>query len=115
MRKITVAAILSFISLASPASAQTVDSDIRCFLLSNAFAKQASDEKARTLAAASLTFYLGRLDAKSTVPAIADSIRRNRTTIDPKTAGAQMSACAAHMGRLEQSIQAAVKGTAPSK
>jgi hypothetical protein len=117
MRKITtVASILFFISLASPACAQSaIDGDVRCFLLSNAFAKQATDEKARGLAATSLAFYLGRLDAKANVATIADAIRRDRQTIDPKTAGTQMSTCAAHMGRLEQSIETAVKSGAPAK
>lgn len=115
MRKFTLAAMAGFAALASPASAQVVDSDVRCFLLSNAFAKQASDDKARSVAAASLAFYLGRLDGKTTAPGIAAAIRRDGPMIDPKTAGAQMSACAAHMTRLEQAIQAAVKAGATPK
>jgi hypothetical protein len=120
MRKNTTTVGFYFAFLASPALAAsaagpTADNDVRCFLLSNAFAKQAADEKARGAAAASVAFYLGRLDGKIAAPAIAAAIRRVGPTIDQKTASTQMTACVARMGRVEQAIQVAVKAGGPAK
>jgi hypothetical protein len=122
MRKITIAAMVGIAALTSPApllaappAPSALGSDIRCFLLSNAYAKSATDPKARSAAAATLTFYLGRLDGRATPQVIASTMRSTGTTIDPKTAGAQMSGCAQQMARSEQSIQAAVRLLAAKK
>ena len=114
MRNITLAAMAFVVTTASPASAQSVPDDVRCFLLSNGFAKQATDPKARQVAVASLTFYLGRLDGKADAATIANTVRREGPAIDPKSAGAQMIACASRMAHAEQSIQAAINALAPA-
>jgi hypothetical protein len=109
MFRITMAATLCIAALASPASAQAVNDDVRCFLLSNAFAKKATDPEARAMASASLAFFLGRIDGRMPAPAMGDLIRRVGASIDPKAAGPQMTACAARLTHAEQAIQASVK------
>ncbi len=122
MHKITTAAIICIAALASPASVLAAPAppaapgdDVRCFILSNAFAKKATDPKARELAAATLTFYLGRLDGRASPASVAAAIRREGPTIDPKAAGTQMTACATRMARSEQAIQVAVGPPSPAK
>jgi len=88
---------------------------VRCFVLSNAFAKQAKDAGGRQLAAASMAFYMGRLDGRADPKTIAENVRRVGAAIDPKAAGALMSACANHMGRSEQALQTAIRALAPKK
>jgi hypothetical protein len=118
MGKITMAATAFIALLASTGSTLAApavsDDDVRCFLLSNAFAKSATDPKARATAAATLTFYLGRLDGRASPAVIAATIKRVGPTIDPKAAGPQMGACAQRMGQSEQTIQAAVKLLTPA-
>ena len=103
------------IAMAAPAAAQSLGDDARCMVLSNAFARQANDAQGRQLAAASLSFYMGRLDGKADAKAIADAVRQVGAHIDAKAAGAQMSQCANRMGHAEQAIQVAVRAEAPHK
>jgi hypothetical protein len=118
MRKITAVATAFIALMASSTSAMAApavsDDDVRCFLLSNAFAKSATDPKARATAAATLTFFLGRLDGRAPPAVIAAVIKRVGPTIDPKAAGPQMGACAQRMGQSEQTIQAALKLITPA-
>ncbi len=99
----------------SPACAQTVPEDVRCMLLSNMFAKYASDEKVRNAAARSLVFYIGRLDGRADAQTIASAMRAQASSIDPKTSGPAMDACASRVARAAQSIQALAKTVAPHK
>lgn len=120
MRNIVLAALVvtgaatAIAGFGAAASAQSLPDDTRCFLLSNAFAKQATDPKARQIAVAAVTFYLGRLDAKADANAIADSVKREGHSIDPKQSGPMMSACAQRMGRAEQAVQNAIRAQAPA-
>ena len=99
---------------ASPASAQSVADDTRCLLLSNVYAKADKEEQSRRIANQSLMFYLGRLDGRASATDIAAGVRAQAATVDPKTSGAQMSACAARMGRAQQALQAATNPGNPS-
>ncbi len=112
---ISIATIVSALGMAAPASAQAIVNDARCFVLSNAFAKAAKDENGRKVAAASMTFYLGRLDGKATPAVIADTITKQAAGVDPKMAATQMSICAAKLVRTEQGIQAMMKPPVPKK
>ncbi|MDP9057793.1 MAG: hypothetical protein M3N34_10805 [Pseudomonadota bacterium] len=108
--KLTIfAAGLLSLAIAVPVSAQSVPDDMRCFVLSNLFAKAAKDPRGRTVAAENALFYLGRLDGKADPRAIAASLH---SQIDPKTAGPLMTACAQRFGRVEQAIAAL---TTPAK
>ena len=101
--------------LPAPASAQTSADDVRCFLLSNVFARQAKEPKAQQLAAASVTFFMGRLDGRLNAASLLDIARRESHAIDPKTASDQMRACVGRLARSQQSLQAALKPLAPAK
>lgn len=98
---------------ASPASAQSVADDARCLLLSNIFAKANKEEAGRRTASQSQMYYLGRLDGRASATAIAAGLRAQAASVDPKTSGAQMGACAARVGRAQQALQAAVTAGNP--
>ena len=104
------AAGLLTLALVSPAAAQSVPDDLRCFMLSNIFTKAAKDDKSRMVAAQASLFYLGRLDGKTNPQALAAAMH---TKIDGKTAGPQMTACAQHLGHAEQAMQESIKSLAP--
>ena len=110
--KLTIfAAGLLSLAITAPVSAQSVPDDMRCFILSNFFAKSDKDPKQRMLAAESTIFYLGRLDGRAAPAAIASGLH---SQIDPKTAGPVMTACAQHLGRAEQAMQEAIRAQVPS-
>ena len=109
------AVALLIVGIASPASAQTVPEDVRCMLLSNIFAKGAADEKVRNRAAQNLAFFMGRLDDRSDPQGIVSAIRIQASSIDAKTAGPAMEACASRMARAAQSMQALGNRAAPHK
>lgn len=50
--------------LPTVAQAQTADPDVRCMLVSNVFAEKEPDAKKKQVAILSVTYYLGRIDAK---------------------------------------------------
>lgn len=97
---------LALITLAAPVWAQDIPSDVRCMLISNVFAKSASDDQAKDLASRILLFFAGRLDARDAAPAITTSIRDESGKIDPKTAAAEMNACRDRMVKATQALQA---------
>ncbi len=107
--KIFAAGLLS-LAIAAPVSAQSVPDDMRCFILSNFFAKSDKDPKRRMLAAQATIFYLGRLDGRADSKAIVTGLH---SQIDPKTAGPLMTACAQHLGHAEQNMQATIRAQAP--
>jgi hypothetical protein len=101
--------------LASPASAQTVGEDVRCILLGNAFTKVGSDDRQKGTAAQAVMFYAGRLDGRANEQTIIAEMRAQTATFDAKTAGAEMTACAARMQRALQTVQAAGRAVAPPR
>jgi hypothetical protein len=110
--KLTIfAAGLLSLAIAAPVSAQSVPDDMRCFVLSNFFAKSDKDPKRRMLAAESTIFYLGRLDGRADSRAIVSGLH---SQIDPKSAGPLMTACAQHLGRAEQTMQEAIRSQVPA-
>ena len=107
--RIFAASLLS-LAIAAPASAQSVNDDMRCFILSNFFAKSDKDPKRRMLAVESAIFFLGRLDGRAAPGAVISGLH---SQIDPKTAGPLMTACAQHLGHAEQTMQATIQSQAP--
>jgi hypothetical protein len=99
----------------SPASAQSFPEDVHCMLLSNIFAKGASDEKARNAAGQNLAFYIGRIEGRADPQAIATAMRAQASSIDPKTSGPAMDACGSRLARAAQPIQASGKMSLPHK
>ena len=89
----------------TPVAAQSAPDDVQCAVLSAVFAQQASQEANKQVAARALAFYVGRLDARGNPQALKSQIAA--TKIDPKTAPASMTACAA---RLNQAARALLPG-----
>ena len=91
------------------ATAQTVNDDVRCLLLSASFARVAKDENTRRGAAMTGAFYLGRVDGRISKPALAAAIRAQGKGLPAKEAAAAMQACAARATAAEQQVSAAQK------
>ena len=73
------------------AQAQSQPSDVKCLLLSNLYAKQAGDEKARATALQASFFYLGRVSGPgATVKA---RLNDEAKTLSSNNAGDAMAAC----------------------
>jgi hypothetical protein len=111
----TFAAGLLILGLVPSAHAQTVPDDVRCLLLSNMFAKSASDARGKEAGAKTLLYFLGRLDARANEQTITAAMRAQGATINARTAATEMSACAARMQRAQQMIQAAGRAATPPK
>jgi hypothetical protein len=104
MKIITFAGGALLVGMATPAPAQTVADDVQCLVLSNAFAKGASEEAAKQSAARTLVFYLGRLDAHADPQAVKSAMQALK--VDPKTASTAMTACATRFQHAVQALQA---------
>lgn len=115
MKPNMIAASLFLIGLAVPASAQGIQEDIRCVLLSGMFAKGAKDEKGKQIARLTGAFYLGRVDGRADAKAITDILRAESKAFDPKTAGPLMDACAAKLGVAQKSMNDLGRTLAPAK
>lgn len=91
---------------AAEASAQGMDMNVRCLLVSNAFANAAKDAKAKEVANAAKLFYGGRV---STLPGaqLQASLLAQQKQISPANVGTTMTACAQNMDRALKTIQAA--------
>lgn len=103
----------SFPATAANAPAANPPSDVRCLLLSNAFSKSANNEQAKQVAAQTLLFYVGRLDGRMAPAALESAMRTQSASIDPKTAGAEMTACASRLAQAQQRITALGRAAAP--
>lgn len=100
-------------SAANPPAANP-PSDVRCLLLSNAFAKSANNDQAKQVAAQTLIFYVGRLDGRMAPAALEAAMRSQASSIDPKTAGPEMTACATRLARAQQTITTLGRAAAPA-
>lgn len=110
-----VAAAVMLIGMNPPVSAQSVPEDVRCLLLSNGFARGAKDERAKQVAAETLIFFVGRLDGRATSQVVTNAMRSQASSIDPKNAGPEMTACAARVARAKQAIQVLGRNATPTK
>jgi hypothetical protein len=113
MKISTLAGGLFLAGIAIPAFAQSVPDDVRCLALSNAFAKSAKEEPARQAATRALFFYLGRLDAHGDRPAVRSAMQNSK--IDPKVAGAQMTACSNRFANAAREMESLVKAAPPGR
>jgi hypothetical protein len=103
MKMITFASGALLAGMATPAPAQTIADDVQCLELSGAFAQGATEDAAKQAAARAVFFYFGRLDHAD--PQAVKSAMQN-LKIDPNTASAGMTACAARLEHAVQAIQA---------
>lgn len=110
-----IAAGIVLIGMSPAVSAQSVPEDVRCLLLSNGFAKGTKDERVKQVAVETLLFYLGRLDGRAPSSVLTNAMRSQASSIDPKTAGPEMTACAARVTRAKQAIEVLGRNAAPRK
>lgn len=111
---IGLAAAALVLGTASPAAAQQV-SDVRCLLVTNLFAKNAKDAKARQAAEASKFFYLGRINGRLNATQLKSQALAASKTLNAKNASQVMTACAQQVQTASNSIQATMKQLAPGK
>ena len=91
-KALPLALAAALLAAAGPASAQTAG-DIRCIVVSNAFATAAKDENQKKAAESALYFYLGRIGdgmAPTRLKALLDTETK---ALSDKTAGAEMDKC----------------------
>jgi hypothetical protein len=89
MRIMLAAALLT----ASGAAAAQTATDAGCFLLSNAFARNAKDANTQKAAEAAVYFYLGRIGSQATAAQLKALFDSQAKTITDATAPAMMNAC----------------------
>lgn len=115
MKALTIALATALLATGGAAAAQTA-SDAQCIVLSNAYAGQAKDAKAKEIAEASLYFYLGRV-GNLTAAQLKTLLDAQSKTITQATAGPAMGKCAAAIQTkvdLLKSVAASAK-PAPAK
>ncbi|MBW8754008.1 MAG: hypothetical protein JF595_07625 [Sphingomonadales bacterium] len=108
------ALFLALAGLAPPATAQSVTDDLRCLLLSNAYAKLPSAAgPAKQIAIQNVVFYAGRLDGRADPRTLASAVRANVGPIEPRAAATQVMACAERVKRSIEALQANVRAALP--
>jgi hypothetical protein len=94
MKALGVALATALLGTAGAAAAQTA-SDAQCLVVSNAYASQAKDEKAKKIAEASVYFYLGRISNQMTSAQLKALLEAQARTLTQANAGPTMGKCAA--------------------
>ncbi|MCA1653612.1 MAG: hypothetical protein ABR588_01030 [Sphingomicrobium sp.] len=115
---ISAAVALGLTVLSAPAAAQGVDQDVRCLLLSNAFAKAEKDPAKRNIAVGSGLYYFGRVDARLSGDALRNQILAQGKLLTNQNAGPLMTACAQQLQvrqRLLLTLGQSLNGAQPKK
>jgi hypothetical protein len=92
MKITTVALAAALLATSATASAQSA-TDVRCLVLSNAFAQQTKDANQQKLAEDTIYFYLGRINGQPTAAQLKTTLDQQAKTITNATAGTQMGEC----------------------
>lgn len=112
------AALAGAMSAAPVAAAQqSVDSDARCLLAANVFARVEKDSAKRMVAAATSVFYLGRLDARISNEQLKAVLQAQAKTMPAASLGPTMTDCAKRLnekGLAIRSFSIGLKGAAPA-
>ncbi len=92
---VMIGAALAGAAWAAPAMAdtQTVDSDVRCLLAANVFARAEKDPAKRQISMAASVFYLGRLDARISNEQLKTAVQAQAKTMPASSLGPTMTAC----------------------
>jgi hypothetical protein len=99
-------AALSTFGLASPSAAAPADANVRCFLVSNLFAKAAKDAKGQQIAAFVRFYNLGQMQAKLSPAQIKTQIVAVGKTLTDASAATAMNACASDLEAADKAIEA---------
>ena len=113
---LSAAALFSLLAVPAfaPATAQGRVNDVQCLLVSNLYATQAKEPKAKQIATSSASFYAGRVSQLANGRLRAAMIAQDKQ-INPQNAGAFMNSCAQAMTASMTSIQAVAKSTLNTK
>jgi len=90
---VMIGAALAGVACAAPVAAQSVDSDVRCLLAANVFARAEKDAAKRQLSVAASVFYLGRLDARISNEQLKNAVQAQAKTMPASSLGPTMTAC----------------------
>jgi NADH/NAD ratio-sensing transcriptional regulator Rex len=101
----TIAAI-ALLATGTVANAAPATENIRCFLVSNVFAKAAKDAKGQQVAAFVRFYNLGQMQAKLSTAEIKAAVVTVGKTIDQKKAADVMNGCAKALETADRSIEA---------
>jgi hypothetical protein len=91
---VMIGAALAAFAAAAPVAAQTVDSDVRCLLAANVFARAEKDPAKKQLSMAASVFYLGRLDARISNEQLKNAVQAAAKTMPASSLGPTMTSCA---------------------
>ena len=91
---VILGAALAAMAIAAPVAAQTVDSDVRCLLAANVFARAEKDPGKRQLSMAASVFYLGRLDARISNEQLKTAVQSAAKSMPASSLGPTMTSCA---------------------
>lgn len=92
-RLISMGAALLAVGLAAPLAAQSVDEDVRCLLVSNAFARTEKDPAKNQIAKISAAFYLGRLDMRMPSTQLKGALLAQAKAMTPAAVAPVMNGC----------------------
>jgi hypothetical protein len=96
------------------ASAQGSASDVRCLLVSNAFANGANDSKAKEIARSARLFYGGRVSTRDSA-GLGRELAAQQKQLTSTNAGPVMNSCAQEMTRRLEALEALGKGRQPAR
>lgn len=108
------AALLASVSLPMPLAAQTVDRDVRCWMVSNVFTQAEKDAKKKQIAGASSLYYLGRVDARLPRSQLKAAALAQAKTLRQQDVGPTMNACAKQFLESQQALQS-LAGKPPAR
>lgn len=93
---------------AAPAPAAVpVPTTAGCLLVSNLFAKHATEQKDRALGERLLYFFMGRIDDRMSAEQLKSALRQQRPAINDTNATGLMNACVHEMQLEAQALEAA--------
>jgi hypothetical protein len=96
----------------SAAPAQSIDEDARCLMAAGVFVRSEKDPAKRQVAFAVRYYYLGRIDARASGPALRTLLEEQAKAITPANVGPTMTACARSLQSKEAALRA-LAGDAP--
>jgi hypothetical protein len=105
--------ILALLS-ASPASAQSVDDDMRCLVLGTVFQGGAKEPTAKQAASAAALYFLGRVSARVPPGQLKRRYLAQATRLNTQTAGPMMNACFKQMQAQGKAVDAVCQEIARS-
>jgi hypothetical protein len=98
--------IVSALLLAAPASAQSVDDDVRCLILGTVFQGGAKEPAAKQAASAAALYFLGRVSARVPSGELKRRYLSQAGRLKAQTAGPMMNACFKQMQAQGRAVDA---------